>query len=149
MSNRLVLRRRAFIGTIAAVSGGMALGWRVPALAQGQSQAQALGIWVVISPDDTTTIRIARSEMGQGTFTGLAQLFADELDRVGGNTAGGGANAREESLHALTVATTFASWSMLRDELHLDVDAATAVLRRAVTALLQPGTADGTPDAEA
>jgi isoquinoline 1-oxidoreductase beta subunit len=80
MSNRLVLRRRAFIGTIAAVSGGMALGWRVPALAQGQSQAQALGIWVVISPDDTTTIRIARSEMGQGTFTGLAQLVADELD---------------------------------------------------------------------
>jgi isoquinoline 1-oxidoreductase beta subunit len=80
MSNRLVLRRRAFLGTVAAVGGGMALGWRVPALAQGQGQAQALGIWVVISPDDTTTIRIARSEMGQGTFTGLAQLVADELD---------------------------------------------------------------------
>jgi isoquinoline 1-oxidoreductase subunit beta len=80
MSNRLVLRRRAFIGTIAAVSGGMALGWRIPALAQGQGQAQALGIWVVVSPDDTTTVRIARSEMGQGTFTGLAQLVADELD---------------------------------------------------------------------
>src|SRR5690349_4382902 len=55
MSNRLVLRRRAFLGTIAAVSGGMALGWRIPAPAQGQAQGQAVGIWVVISPDDTTT----------------------------------------------------------------------------------------------
>jgi TetR/AcrR family transcriptional regulator of autoinduction and epiphytic fitness len=65
----------------------------------------------------------------------LEKLFADELDGIG--------DAREGSLHALTVATTFASWSMLRDELHLDVEAATAVLRRAVTALLRPGdTAD-------
>jgi isoquinoline 1-oxidoreductase beta subunit len=80
MSNRLSLRRRAFLGTIAAVGGGMTLGWRIPASAQGQSQGQAVGIWVVISPDDTTTVRIARSEMGQGTFTGLAQLVADELD---------------------------------------------------------------------
>jgi isoquinoline 1-oxidoreductase beta subunit len=65
------------MGTIAAIGGGMALGWRLPALAQG---GQAVGIWVVIDPDDTTTVRIARSEMGQGTFTGLAQLVADELD---------------------------------------------------------------------
>jgi isoquinoline 1-oxidoreductase beta subunit len=78
MSNRLALRRRSFLGTIAAAGGGMALGWRIPARAQ--VPGQAVGIWVVISPDDTTTVRIARSEMGQGTFTGLAQLVADELD---------------------------------------------------------------------
>ena len=36
--------------------------------------------WVVIKPDDTVVIRIARSEMGQGTLTGLAQLVAEELD---------------------------------------------------------------------
>src|SRR5213079_759857 len=35
--------------------------------------------WVVIRPDDTCVIRIARSEMGQGTLTGLAQLVAEEL----------------------------------------------------------------------
>ncbi len=80
MSNRLSLRRRAFLGTIAAVGGGMTLGWRIPVSAEAQSQGQAVGIWVVINPDDTTTVRIARSEMGQGTFTGLAQLVADELD---------------------------------------------------------------------
>jgi isoquinoline 1-oxidoreductase beta subunit len=36
--------------------------------------------WVVIQPDDSVVIRIARSEMGQGTLTGLAQLVAEELE---------------------------------------------------------------------
>jgi isoquinoline 1-oxidoreductase beta subunit len=36
--------------------------------------------WVVVKPDDTVIIRIARSEMGQGTLTGLAQLVAEELE---------------------------------------------------------------------
>ena len=39
-----------------------------------------IGVWVVIQPDDTVVIRIARSEMGQGTLTGLAQLVAEELE---------------------------------------------------------------------
>ena len=36
--------------------------------------------WVVINPDETIVVRIARSEMGQGTLTGLAQLVAEELE---------------------------------------------------------------------
>ena len=43
----------------------------------GQRGARHLG---GDQPDDTTIVRIARSEMGQGTLTGLAQLVADELD---------------------------------------------------------------------
>jgi isoquinoline 1-oxidoreductase beta subunit len=39
-----------------------------------------INAWVVVKPDDTVIIRIARSEMGQGTLTGLAQLVAEELD---------------------------------------------------------------------
>src|SRR5712691_1172485 len=39
-----------------------------------------INAWVVIRPDDTVVIRIARSEMGQGTLTGLAQLVAEELE---------------------------------------------------------------------
>ena len=39
-----------------------------------------INAWVVIQPDDTVVIRIARSEMGQGTLTGLAQLVAEELE---------------------------------------------------------------------
>ena len=39
-----------------------------------------INAWVVMKPDETVVIRIARSEMGQGTLTGLAQLVAEELD---------------------------------------------------------------------
>ena len=74
----LALNRRGFLVTAAA--GGMSLGWTLPAGAQAASGPKALGIWAVIHPDDSTTIRIAKSEMGQGTLTGLAQLVADELD---------------------------------------------------------------------
>ncbi len=85
MSNRIALARRSFLGSVAAIGGGFALGWHAPigkAFAQAGAPAggHELGIWAVINPDDTTIIRIARSEMGQGTFTGLAQLVAEELD---------------------------------------------------------------------
>ena len=42
--------------------------------------APEINAWVVVKPDDTVVIRIARSEMGQGSLTGLAQLVAEELD---------------------------------------------------------------------
>ena len=44
------------------------------------AEVQEINAWVVIKPDDTVVIRIARSEMGQGTLTGLAQLVAEELE---------------------------------------------------------------------
>ncbi len=73
------IERRGFLaGTIA---GAFSLGWTIPeAAAQAAAKPVALGIWAVIHPDDTVVVRIARSEMGQGTLTGLAQLVADELD---------------------------------------------------------------------
>src|SRR6266545_3890692 len=49
----------------------------------GQIMAAAateVNAWVVVKPDNTCVIRIARSEMGQGTLTGLAQLVAEELE---------------------------------------------------------------------
>jgi isoquinoline 1-oxidoreductase subunit beta len=78
--NRAVLDRRAFLQT--AASAGLALGFHVPfaGRALAQSAAPEVNAWVVIRPDDTVVIRIARSEMGQGTLTGLAQLVAEELD---------------------------------------------------------------------
>lgn len=41
---------------------------------------EEVNAWVHIDHDDTVTVRIARSEMGQGTLTGLAQLVAEDLD---------------------------------------------------------------------
>src|SRR5918994_2619335 len=55
----------------------------MPLLSEAQAQngaAAEVNVWVAIRPDDTCVIRIARSEMGQGTLTGLAQLVAEELE---------------------------------------------------------------------
>ena len=76
------LNRRSFLASSAAAAGGLSLGFNVPFAdeAQAQTRAPEVNAWVVIKPDDTVVIRIARSEMGQGTLTGLAQLVAEELD---------------------------------------------------------------------
>lgn len=77
------LSRRAFIATSAAAAGGLTVGFHIPALAQQKPGAAAnpeINAWVLIKPDDTVVIRIARSEMGQGSLTGLAQLVAEELE---------------------------------------------------------------------
>jgi isoquinoline 1-oxidoreductase subunit beta len=76
-------RRRFIVGT-AVAGGGLALGLQLPfgigdAAAQG-GEAAEVNIWVMVRPDDTCVIRIARAEMGQGTRTGLAQLVAEELE---------------------------------------------------------------------
>ncbi len=75
--------RRSFMITSAAVGGGLALGLRLPfgpAVVRASDGSPELNAWVVIRPDETVVIRIARSEMGQGTLTGLAQLVAEELE---------------------------------------------------------------------
>jgi isoquinoline 1-oxidoreductase beta subunit len=79
-------RRKFIIGSAAAAGGGLALGFHLP-FGVGSADAQAaapatpeINAWVVVKPDSTCVIRIARSEMGQGTLTGLAQLVAEELE---------------------------------------------------------------------
>ncbi len=77
------LSRRKFIVSSAAAGGGLALGFRLPFLASAEAATNPgteLNIWVAVRPDNTCVIRIARSEMGQGTLTGLAQLVAEELE---------------------------------------------------------------------
>ena len=84
----VVPSRRAFLTSAAA--GGLMVAFHVPfgspftGVAGAQTPAAAIppevNAWVVVKPDDTVVIRIARSEMGQGTLTGLAQLVAEELD---------------------------------------------------------------------
>jgi len=77
------MNRRSFLMGAATAGSGLALGLDIPF---GPESAHALEggpeltAWVVIKPDDTVVIRIARSEMGQGTMTGLAQLIAEELE---------------------------------------------------------------------
>jgi isoquinoline 1-oxidoreductase beta subunit len=77
------MNRRSFVIGTAAVGGGLALGLELPpgsGVVRAADGSPEVGVWVVIRPDDTVVIRIARSEMGQGTLTGLAQLVAEELE---------------------------------------------------------------------
>jgi isoquinoline 1-oxidoreductase subunit beta len=83
MNHMPKIDRRSFLVGTVAVGGGLSLGLELPfgpdavRAADGSPEINA---WVVIRPDDTVVIRIARSEMGQGSLTGLAQLVAEELD---------------------------------------------------------------------
>jgi len=67
--------------------------------------------------------------------TELETLFANELDGAG--------PGREQLLIALTVASTWSSWSMLRDELELGLEESRAIMARTMTALLLAAIAAG------
>ena len=75
------LSRRRFLAS--GASAGLVVAFHIPfgsaAFAQGAASPE-INAWVVVRPDDTVVIRIARSEMGQGSLTGLAQLVAEELE---------------------------------------------------------------------
>ncbi len=77
------MNRRSFVVGAAAVGGGLSIGFELPTGPQAVRAADGspeIGVWVVIRPDETVVIRTARSEMGQGSVTGLAQLIAEELE---------------------------------------------------------------------
>jgi isoquinoline 1-oxidoreductase subunit beta len=77
------LDRRSLLVGASATAGGLTLGFAIPL---GVSPARAAGgapeinCWIAIARDDTVTIRVAHSEMGQGAATGLAMLVAEELE---------------------------------------------------------------------
>jgi isoquinoline 1-oxidoreductase subunit beta len=72
--------RRAFL--VGSSAAGLLLGFHIPF--SGDAEAQVAGpevnAWVVVKPDESVVIRVARSEMGQGTLTGLCQMVAEELE---------------------------------------------------------------------
>jgi len=86
LSRRSFLRRSA---GVAGALGALVIGWSVmpprqrlltsDPLPLGPAQAGLNG-WVKIASDNTVTVVIAKSEMGQGVYTGLAMLLAEELD---------------------------------------------------------------------
>ena len=77
------INRRSLLASVAAVGGSLALGFEIPF---GPRPAQALNAgaeitaWIVIAPDDSIIIRVAKSEMGQGVLTALPMLVAEELE---------------------------------------------------------------------
>ncbi len=77
--------RRKFLKTSALASGGLLLSFHLPLLSKagGKRTPAALftpNAFIRINPDNAVTILCNHSEMGQGTYTALTQIVADEMD---------------------------------------------------------------------
>jgi isoquinoline 1-oxidoreductase beta subunit len=80
------LTRRGFLNAAASVGGGLMLALTLPArtgLSKSTASARAggqLNAWLKIAGDNSITIIVDRSEMGQGVYTALPMLLAEELE---------------------------------------------------------------------
>ena len=78
------LSRRNFLKVGMAAGGGLMLGFHLPALAQEAAKPTKYVLnpnaFIAIAPDGKVTFQIPQEEMGQGVYTSLSQLLADELD---------------------------------------------------------------------
>ena len=108
------LSRRKFIVTGLSAAGGLALAVGMPDLASArplgaapwsseQAAANEVNVWIVIDPDETITIRIPHSEMGQGAATSNPMIVAEELEcdwtQIKGEFASPNRNVREDCYH--------------------------------------------------
>ena len=88
----VVLSRRSFVWAGLSAAGGLMVAALAPGMAgaatvSGQpwnpesgAAPDELNAFVVIDPDNTITLRVAKSEMGQGVLTSLAMIIAEELE---------------------------------------------------------------------
>src|SRR5215831_2683892 len=88
---RSELSRRDLLANAAAATGALVVGFWMPERAAGQvinpegatwarePQVKEINAWVVVAPDDTVTVRIAQTELGQGVWTSNAMMVAEEL----------------------------------------------------------------------
>jgi len=72
--------RRDFLKTSAFASGGLLMGFALPGTAQAAGLVHTPNAWVHISDDNIITLISARSEMGQGVYTSMPMLIAEELN---------------------------------------------------------------------
>jgi isoquinoline 1-oxidoreductase subunit beta len=75
------LSRRAFLGTSAAAGAGLVIGFYLPRRAQAEVEGVfSPNAYLRITPDGKITVVVARTEMGQGVWTALPMILAEELE---------------------------------------------------------------------
>src|SRR5579871_1983762 len=82
------ITRRILLATGAVVGAGLAVGVGYISMidteglsgGEGHNGATKLNAWIEIKPDNTVRIAVPRAEMGQGIYTGIAMLVAEELE---------------------------------------------------------------------
>jgi isoquinoline 1-oxidoreductase beta subunit len=78
--------RRQFLKLTAAAGGGLLIGFHLPSLAATPDGYRLGGhhfsanSWIHLAPDDTVTLMVATSELGQGSMTAIPMLLAEELE---------------------------------------------------------------------
>lgn len=85
MVQSLALDRREFLKKSAASGAGLVIGFYLPGKYEALAgtppkEVTAINAWVRIAPDDSVTLLIDKSEMGQGISTALSMILADELE---------------------------------------------------------------------
>ena len=115
---RIGIGRRSFIVATASAAGGLAVGVAVPGFAalppmapEPWDKAPAAGsevnAWIVIEPDDSVIVRVAKSEMGEGILTSLPMIVAEELacdwSKVRAEYASANRNIREKGVYKLMI----------------------------------------------
>ena len=111
MSDPGEVNRREFLSIVAAAQGAFVFGFYVPQRGNAQAGPRPawyedpatpeVNAWIVIAPDDTVTIRIAQTELGQGVWTSNAMMVAEELQcdwsKVRPQYASANRDAREDA----------------------------------------------------
>ena len=86
MSKKVVINRRDFIKNISAAGTGLAIGFYLPFKNKLQAEVSKKtvdfvpNIWVNVSPGNQVTLTVAESEMGQGVWTSLPMIIAEEME---------------------------------------------------------------------
>jgi isoquinoline 1-oxidoreductase beta subunit len=86
MTRKAAVSRRRFLGRSAAAAGGLTVAFSLPELAGPKAAAAeaakpfAPNAFVRVAADGTVSVVVKHFEMGQGTYTGLPQIVAEELD---------------------------------------------------------------------
>jgi len=107
------LGRRDFLVSAATAAGGLAIGVSIPGMAAGlplpgqtwddDAPAGEVNAWIVIEPDESVIIRVAKSEMGEGVLTSMPMIVAEELacdwTKVRSEYASSNRNLREQGVY--------------------------------------------------
>jgi isoquinoline 1-oxidoreductase subunit beta len=75
-----VVTRRSFLQTTALLAGALVVGFRLDGRPATAAEALAPNAFIRIAPDNTITIISKHTELGQGSYTGLATILAEEID---------------------------------------------------------------------
>ena len=72
--------RRSFIKSSAVLGSGLVVGFSFKQNSAVAGEAALANPWLRIDADNSVTITVTRSEMGQDVYTSMSMLIADELD---------------------------------------------------------------------